>query len=521
MLAFVRAACAAALVLLLSIPAIAADKSFRRDDLTDAAIKLEAQIKGEAGQVSKPAAALRREADAAFQRNDFRGGMQILGQIVTVAPDDSANWLRLAKAVLQIRPSNDREKTLLLERAATAAYIAYQRSSNPSQEAESLVVVGRSFGDRSIWRPALDALRVSLDLREVAEVRQQYERMREDHGFRLLDYSVDADAASPRACFQFSEDLPGKRADFSPFVALEGNDKPAITTEEKQLCVEGLRHGERYSITVRAGLPSTVREALQKSAEYNIYVRDRSPYVRFTGKAYVLPRVGQRGIPVVSVNTAAVNVQIHRIGDRSLLDTVLGGDFQRNIYGYERGRLGTEKGELAWKGELKIDSVLNADVTTAFPIDQAVGDLKPGIYVMTAEPEAKARDDESYGQLATQWFIVSDLGLTAFSGNDGVNVFLNSLATTEAKAGIEVRLIARNNEVLAVRTTDANGFARFESGLPRGEGGLSPAMIVADGKTDYAFLSLKGPAFDLTDRGVAGRSVTAALDAFLYAERGV
>ena len=75
--------------------------------------------------------------------------------------------------------------------------------------------------------------------------------------------------------------------------------------------------------------------------------------------------------------------------------------------------------------------------------------------------------------------------------------------------------------MLAVRTTDANGFARFESGLARGEGGLSPAMLVADGKGDYAFLSLKGPAFDLTDRGVAGRAVTANLDAFVYAERGV
>ena len=92
---------------------------------------------------------------------------------------------------------------------------------------------------------------------------------------------------------------------------------------------------------------------------------------------------------------------------------------------------------------------------------------------------------------------------------------------TEAKAGIEVRLIARNNEVLATRTTDAAGFARFEAGLARGEGGLAPAMLVADGKSDYAFLSLKGPAFDLTDRGVAGRSVTAGLDAFVYAERGV
>ena len=393
MLAFVRAACAAALVLLLSIPAIAADKSFRRDDLTDAAIKLEAQIKGEAGQVSKPAAALRREADAAFQRNDFRSGMQILGQIVTVAPDDSANWLRLAKAVLQIRPSNDREKTLLLERAATAAYIAYQRSSNPSQEAESLVVVGRSYGDRSIWRPALDALRVSLDLREVAEVRQQYERMREDHGFRLLDYSVDADAASPRACFQFSEDLPGKRADFSPFVTVAGQDKPALSAQERQLCVEGLKHGERYSITLRAGIPSLVKETLSKSADFNIYVRDRKPLVRFTGKAYVLPRSGQRGIPVVSVNTATVELEIYRIGDRNLLETVVGREFQRTLDRYDLNRLTEERGSQVWKGEMTVEQTLNTDVTTAFPVDQAIGTLAPGVYVVVAQPAGAPKDE--------------------------------------------------------------------------------------------------------------------------------
>src|SRR6202008_3096314 len=170
--------------------------------------------------------------------------------------EDSTNWLRIAQTVLQIRPGTVRERTTLLERAATAAYIAYQRTKSPAEEAAALLIVSRSYADRQLWRPALDAMRLSLDLREIADVRQQYERMREDPGFRLLDYSVDADAASPRACFQFSEDLPGKRADFSPFVALEGTDKPAITTEDKQLCVEGLRHGERYSVTLRAGLPS-------------------------------------------------------------------------------------------------------------------------------------------------------------------------------------------------------------------------------------------------------------------------
>ena len=49
----------------------------------------------------------------------------------------------------------------------------------------------------------------------------------------------------------------------------------------------------------------------------------------------------------------------------------------------------------------------------------------------------------------------------------------------EPRAGIEVRLVARNNEVLAVGQTDANGFVHFDAGLARGEGGLSPAAVVA------------------------------------------
>src|SRR5262249_44967415 len=162
------------------------------------------------------------------------------------------------------RPGDDRDRNLLLERAAMAAYIAYQRSGDSSEQAESLVVIARSYADRSVWRPALDALRSSLELREVSAVRQQYERLREEHGFRLLDYTVDSDAASPRACFQFSEDLPSKRADFSPFVSVAGQDRPALSVQERQLCVEGLKHGERYSITLRAGIPSQVKETLSK-----------------------------------------------------------------------------------------------------------------------------------------------------------------------------------------------------------------------------------------------------------------
>ncbi len=519
MLTLVRAGLAAALLAVALIPAHAADKAFINKDLSDAAIKLEAQIKSDAGAVTKPAAALRRDADAAFQKSDFRTGMTVLGQAVTAEPADAATWLRLARTVLQIRPRDEKERALLLDRASSAAYIAYQRAGDRNLEADSLAVLGRALADRKEWRPSLDALRLSLDLRETADLRGQYERLRLEHGFRYLDYSVDTDSASPRACFQFSESLPGKRTDFSPFVAVASVDRPAISVNDKQLCVEGLKHGERYTITLRAGLPSVVRETLAKSAEFTIFVRDRKPFARFSGKAYVLPRTGQRGIPVLSVNTAALDMSVYRVGDRNLIETMLGYDFQRNLSRSDAERIASERGAQVWTGELAVEQKLNTEVTTAFPVGEALKDLAPGVYVVIAKSKGAVTDD--YEQLATQWFIISDLGLTAFSGQDGIDVFVHSLASAQARGYVSVRLIARNNEVLATKNTDRNGFVHFEAGLARGEGGSSPAAIVASDRTDYAFLSLKSPAFDFSDRGVAGRQVPAGLDAFVYTERGV
>ena len=97
MIGLVRAVTLCATLAFGLVSAQAADKAFRRDDLADAAIKLEAQIKSEAGPVTKSAATLRSDADVAFKRLDFRSGLQTLGQIAAIAPEDSGNWLRLAR----------------------------------------------------------------------------------------------------------------------------------------------------------------------------------------------------------------------------------------------------------------------------------------------------------------------------------------------------------------------------------------------------------------------------------------
>src|SRR5258705_3722936 len=155
-------------------------------------------------------------------------------------------------------------------------------------------------------------------------------------------------------------------------------------------------------------------------------------------------------------------------------------DFRRAFKKYDPPTLRAGRGKKVGPGEFPTATTLNQDVTTAFPVDQALGDLQPGVYVMTAAAKGPGSDDD--GSLATQWFIVSDCGITAFSGNGGIHVFVNSLASTDAIAKAEVRLVARNNEMLATRKTDQTGHVLFEAGLARGEGGLSPAMLTVSGE---------------------------------------
>ncbi len=526
-------ACAGLLTLWLSPTFAQTPKAFIRDDLQTNGALLEERLKREIALPTAPdARQLIAQATAQLARNEPRRALALANQAVVADGRSAEGWRVMSRAAQAIDPRDYRERYELAERALAAGYIAYQRSGSKADEAISLRLLAKLFEERSLWRPALTTYRLSLEAQDNAEVRKAYEELREKRGFRLTENKTDADLATPRACFTFSEPLARGRVDFASYVAVTGNRaETAVTAEGTQLCVEGLRHGERYGIVIRQGLPSAIAdEALLKTADYDIYVRDRAPSVRFTGRNYVLPRTGQQGLPLVSVNTGKVALEIVRIGDRNLIGTVQGEEFLSQISRAGLRDIADSRGQKVWSGTMDVTSELNKDVTTAFPAQEALGRLQPGVYVMvaapvvnTATPVPTADPDDSTddGRSAAQWFIVSDLGLTSFSAPDGVHVLVRSLADARPLARTEVRLLARNNEVLATATTNAEGHAKFEAGLARGKGGLSPGLVTAQLAEDYAFLDLKQSAFDLSDRGVKGRVAPAGLDAFVFAERGV
>jgi uncharacterized protein YfaS (alpha-2-macroglobulin family) len=524
--------CATLLATLLATasPAAAQEKSFSHKGVAADADRYESYVRREwqgapaaaPGTTKKSNADLRLIGEKSLT-SDPRAASRSFAAAVAAEPEDARAWLGLAKSLLAIKPDTTKgsERYDLPVNASAAAYRAFQRASTKPTKAAALAVLGEALTRRSYWRPAIEAYALSLANADEQSVREALDKLRAQHGFRMVDYKVDSDTGTARLCVQFSEGLSrAQGVDLSKFIAVDGKDPKSLSAEGKQLCLEGLTFGQRYEVQVRAGLPSDVGETIAKPIDIGIYVPDRSPQAKFAGRGYVLPSRGQQGIPVVTVNASAVDIKVYRIGDRALATSLRDGEILRQLSSYELEDIKSRNGQQVYSGVLEVAAKPNEDVTTAFPVSDAIGTLKPGVYILTAKPTDKSNATD--GALATQWFVVSDLALTALTAPDGIHGFVRSLETSNPVGGAEVRLLARNNEVLASAKSDARGYVRFDGGLAKGEGGLQPMLLVAekDG-ADYAFLDLASAGFDLSDRGVKGRDPAGALDAFVFTERGV
>ena len=162
----------------------------------------------------------------------------------------------------------------------------------------------------------------------MTSVRDAYEKVVGEHGFRVVSTTRSRRTARRRrSASSFSDDLPVERPDLADFVTVEGGDGLAIEPQQQQICINGVVHGGRYTIRLRAGLPAADGETLAHPVEISVYVRDRDPWVGFAGNAYVLPAGPGASIPLTSVNTDTAKATIYRIPDRGVAELVRDGSF--------------------------------------------------------------------------------------------------------------------------------------------------------------------------------------------------
>ncbi len=457
-------------------------------------------------------------AGAATYRNEG-SAEQAFWNTITVAnfTDNPRDWLDAADLLVAAADQNPDMAADYRSQARLAAINAYLRSEEAGMQAEALNRIAQLMEALGEGSAAIPALRLSQSLQPRDIIATALERVIGLYGFHIVDNTVGSDAAQPRICVNFSENLRQKGVDYADFVRIEGEDLP-VEVKDAQICIDGVRHGQTVGLTIREGLPSASGEVLQSSVDLEIYVRDRSPSVRFAGRAYVLPKSDDAAIPVIGVNATEVDLAIYRVAERNIRTIMRDGYFGAFIAGYDRDYIAGNLGEAIWSGTGQLQTELNQDITTSLPLGEAVTSFEPGVYALTATiPGA-----DYYAQSATQWFVVTDIGLASLSGNDGLHVFARSLASALPIAGAKAELVALNNDILGSATTGPDGYARFDAGLLRGSGGNAPALLTVTGANDdFAFLDLTEAGFDLSDRGVEGRASPPPVDVYLSTERGI
>lgn len=457
------------------------------------------------------------EAAAAEARGDWAGAAAFTGAALNLT-DDAATWAEFARRQSEAAKVDTNQQYYWLNQAYMSSINAYLRAENPALRHSILVVMGDILERNGRGRDTVQALRLAQSLQERTDTAAALDVAIGKYGFRITETAVQSDLARPRICATFSEDLVASGVDYSTFVQLS---EPGMVVEAggwRQLCVAGLEHGKRYVVTFREGLPAVDGQTTAKSIEVTQYIRDRNPGVRFPGRGYVLPNTTDVALPVETVNTEKLDLTLFRVTDRNLLRSIQDYYFGAPIQVYSEYTFTETVGEEIWSGTATVGQEVNKDITTRLPLGDALEGMPAGIYALKA---AVPGVDTYVVPPGWQWFVVSDLGITTLSGVDGLHVMVRSLGTAAAKTGVTVELLNRSNTVLGTAKTDDQGYAMFDAGLTRGNGGSAPAMVVVkDGDQDISFLSLTDPEFDLSDRGVEGREAAPPVDVFVTTDRG-
>ena len=495
----------------------AADLAFLREGDMEAARDLVAVNAARYSFSDETLTDLSDAISAAVGRGDSLAALRWAGKAAAFS-DAAAYWASYADLALSAARAGDRSRQEeLWQEAASAAINAFLRTDTPAVQAAALSTLAQALETLGRGRDMIPALRLAQARAPRADTQAALTEAIGKYGFRITDHRVDNDAAAPRICAEFSEKLVQAGVDYEPFVRTPGQDL-VVQPEDNQLCIDGVAHGERYEVTFRAGLPAASGETLQADVALQVYVRDRTAAARFAGRAYVLPRSADAALPVETVNTDTLDLRLRRISDRNLVRAIRESYFGRPLSAYEDDQFAGDLAQEIWTGTAEVQNELNREMTTRLPLGDALSGQSPGIFALSAAVPGQDPYDHA---AAMQWFVLSDLGLTTWSGVDGMQVAVRGLSDAGPRAGVRLSLISRANAVLGTATTDKDGFAAFAPGLTRGSGASEPALLMAEeADTDLAFLPLTDPAFDLSDRGVEGHPPAPPIDTFLTTDRG-
>ena len=211
--------------------------------------------------------------------------------------------------------------------------------------------------------------------------------------YQRTEIETGRDAAE--ACLNFSHSLDAAQAQrYRDFIRINPAVQPALRVDGNRLCIAGLAFGRQYEVTLRAGFPGSDGRRLTEDESVNVELRDRQPLIAF-GEGLILARESEQGVPINTINVERLGITVYRVSDRGIGSMSRYERFQRTLDQWTIRTLVRENVVEVWRGEMAVQSVRNATVSTLFPIRQAITERRPGVYLIVArnaaaEPQRRA-----------------------------------------------------------------------------------------------------------------------------------
>ncbi|RMI06858.1 MAG: hypothetical protein D6681_08145, partial [Calditrichaeota bacterium] len=357
--------------------------------------------------------------------------------------------------------------------------------------------------------------------------------------------SKTAEEKSAGLVVEFTDDLD-PRQDISGLISLN----PAV--ENLKIRVIGrkaylggdFRHGTDYVVMVGKGVRSRWGTVMEEPYEKVITFEDIKPDIKFASGGVFLPTVNQRKVRFLSVNVRRVQVNIQRVYESNLgyflqfAQLSSSPERREGFYEEDMHRVGVT----VYADTLELGEERNVWKQHELDLSPLIDNDEKGLYVihirferedmLWGQPEERSQtryyygedyysNPLSYGYLYAHGriykpVIVTDIGLTCKQGHQSYRVYATDLKSTEPLGGVQITLRSYQNQVIATRSTDAQGLAAFE--------GITEKVFYIEGEKDgqRSVIKLNEMTWNLSTFDVGGvEDVPTGVRAFIYTDRGV
>ena len=338
---------------------------------------------------------------------------------------------------------------------------------------------------------------------------------------KMKRVSITVEPPLSKACFQFTKPLLStQELPLRSYIEMTPNRDYSAVVEQGDLCLTGLPYSSETNVTLRKGLKGKSNTYLTSDLKRDVKIKSRPQSISLGNNSYILPKMGEPLLPIKTTNYSSVDLTFYQIDERNFISTLQHNLLGNNLQRWDESTIRNNKGAEVWSGALDINNIKDQEVITQIPIKDMVEAFTPGIYILVAKPVGeKLRYSDA---LATQWVVVTDLGLSVYKGEKGLSLQVRSLKTAQPLKNVQIKLVAKNNMILADQKTTKDGWVDLSPALLNGAGGKEALYLTAQTRLgDFSFLSLNEPALDLSEHGVGGKNPPGALQTYIYSDRGI